>query len=910
MAKFRRVQVVGLGALSVLTGACGNGERPSEDAARARGPIVWGAQSWKEYSEGTPGEQELATSVGLLVASTDLTGNSTSTFTPACQDPAATSFNCTAVLTTYPNDLCSDDPYVGDFAPQRITDAACTAFMIRPDTFATAAHCIMPDGVGDARLQCSNRSVVMRWRPSLPNFPEGNPNILSQHIYRCVSLTRGPEDPQVVGDPGDWAVFTVDRPVTGGGTTGGPLTPEREPLPVSNEPLLVPSSGNLAIGHPNGMPLKIDPEVTIALEPAPNRPGGTFAVEADVEEGLSGGPVITPDGSVVGILSGALGLLRDNNRNCFNECFPDSDPTPPTCPSLFGQFRPIAVNISQIPSQYRTTAEHVMILLDQTGTMTLPGTAAGLTRWDDAINAAIQWVQLDKLSSAFVERAYSIWTFRNDTVIGGTQNGAVQIWPGAGSTDCPQIESGTGYCVLPRAASLEPPEYNALQARLEAIRTSHMPVTGPNTPLAGSLCEGLESIRSIDGLKRIILESDGDENATSVSNSCFGDPSADFADWSTDLSLRTLDDWGMTVNSWQAKVLRRVTRLGLPIATAVASPLTIDDWFPFNVVWQVNLHYALSETTTLAPLTATRQPALPEITDTPTQQVASRALGALLAAASLPPSELSFFDDLGRGNLRSNFAAYVQSEDELGVDHPVAGNVNNDGCADRVDLCLAMQSNVWTHRAVPPNDIAVQADLNRDGWVNDADLDTLFENWGNGCASPEPVPERDTAIAACRADYGRRWTSFEDSSRPWTVNVGSVELTTTTEAATHMQHSLVIDGCNYAFLDSPLFDTRELPAGTRVAFDVMLPVEQANPYWLGDAQLFISIPSAGIYNAWLGYQSFAGFTTGAWHTVTFSLPSGVRAALAGSHADARLGIAFNTGNCLAPALIDYLRVVP
>jgi hypothetical protein len=905
---------------AAAAGACSAEDAGKPEAtAQSDDSIVFQNITQEEYdsTDVSNNAKEWATAVGLLTDTTNL--DRTSNGVPKnCPDKTQTTFACTAVLKTFDNYLCSDELWHA----QKFVAPACTAFMIKndpdqPAIFATAGHCIAD------QADCNTQSVILHWRPS-SNFPGGNPNILEQHIYQCTTmLAHGSQTSGIVTSPGDWAVFQVDRHVTGGGVTGGPLTPDREALPLSTVGP-VPGGGGTTIGHPLGLPTKIDEEVEMGPAVSP-RGTGTFFAFLDAMEGQSGAPLLDDSGEVVGILGEAQGPILPQNSTCHRQCFNPLQGEP-ACPPLTGMdadatksptsYATVAVDISQLPSQFRTSAEHVMILLDQTGSMTT-ATSGARTRWDDAIDAALAWVQFDKLSSSLVDRAYSIWTFRDDTVIGGTQTGPQRIWPQSNSSDCANFETATGYCLLPRTTGLESPQYDALQDRLEAMREAQRAVVGPNTPLAHSLCQGLQQLKAISGLKRVIVESDGGENSTALDDLCFGTASDPFGDWSIDLSLRNLEDWGMTLDSWQAKVVRGATRFGLPLADAVSTPLGSLDFFPFDLVWQVDVHYSLAEPssasfarTLVAPAPLEYGGAQP-LGAQAARPVSTAAVTSLAASGtpSIEPSELSFFSNLGQATPRSRFTTYVHETGEVfGVDHAVAGDVNDDGCVDQADLCVMQQNDVWQHRAEPPNTQAVKADLDRDGWVNTADQDFLTTHWGGGCAHPPALPNIDAAIAACRVDYGRRWTSFEDAQRPWTRGVGSVILSTTTSAASDRLQSLQVNGCQYATIISPIFNTRELPAGNKLSIDVRLPTQQQNPYWLGDVQLFITIPSAGINNVWLGQRLFQGLSLGSFHALDFTLPSAVKTALAGNHPDAQITIALNTGNCLAPVLIDNVRV--
>src|SRR5690606_12891400 len=112
----------------------------------------------------------------------------------------------------------------------------------------------------------------------------------------------------------------------------------------------------------------------------------------------------------------------------------------------------------------------------------------------------------------------------------------------------------------------------------------------------------------------------------------------------------------------------------------------------------------------------------------------------------------------------------------------------------------------------------------------------------------------------------------------------------------------------WTLVSTPSLDTRTLTrVGDRVALDVRVPSEQLNPYWIGDVQLYAHIPSAGISNQWLGYQSLDQLPLDTWSTVEFELPEGIVEALSGAYPDAQFLVTANLASNLAPLLIDHIR---
>ena len=75
-----------------------------------------------------------------------------------------------------------------------------------------------------------------------------------------------------------------------------------------------------------------------------------------------------------------------------------------------------------------------------------------------------------------------------------------------------------------------------------------------------------------------------------------------------------------------------------------------------------------------------------------------------------------------------------------GVTHKLLGDVDDSGCTDQADLNIIKQQDVWLQRAVQPLQIAIRADVTRDGWVDQADKDLVVKKWAQGCINPVRPP--------------------------------------------------------------------------------------------------------------------------------------------------------------------------
>jgi len=79
-----------------------------------------------------------------------------------------------------------------------------------------------------------------------------------------------------------------------------------------------------------------------------------------------------------------------------------------------------------------------------------------------------------------------------------------------------------------------------------------------------------------------------------------------------------------------------------------------------------------------------------------------------------------------------------------------------------------------------------------------------------------------------------------------------------------------------------------------LSIDVQLPAAQSNPSWYGFIQLQVSVPSKGVYNAFLGQQELTGRPLLQFLPLTFNLPSSLVTTLqAGGYQDFKIKVVVN-----------------
>ena len=112
----------------------------------------------------------------------------------------------------------------------------------------------------------------------------------------------------------------------------------------------------------------------------------------------------------------------------------------------------------------------------------------------------------------------------------------------------------------------------------------------------------------------------------------------------------------------------------------------------------------------------------------------------------------------------------------------------------------------------------------------------------------------------------------------------------------------------YVALRSSKLGTLGPSIGDIVSWDIKLPTQQANPWWFGTSQLYVEIPSLGMYNAFVGQVELTGLPPAQWRTLSLKLPDYVLGKLRGEYSDLVLTVVVNVPyNAPGSYLLDNLR---
>jgi hypothetical protein len=331
---------------------------------------------------------------------------------------------------------------------------------------------------------------------------------------------------------------------------------------------------------------------------------------------------------------------------------------------------------------------NVLVIIDVTGSMMTDSGAVTpggdvQTRLEVGRLSAIDW--LVNNTGAFVSPEFAVWEFSR-------------------ASNDPAIAN---FRVLHDFSTVKTQALAAVGASVQ---------TSDSTPLAGTLCDAVDRLKTYENGKtmvdpstgmtravrierRIFLVTDGLENATLDTNDCWGPPA-------TTNTVYPNYDFG----SWQWKVLNKL-KTGNANTPSTA---------PFEYIIDVE-HILTSFITSLDPAAQAREAAFNE------------GLGARFQAGLVPYSTVEDDVNLLRGLSVQSGGVYTQlAPDPQGVvSFKIPGDADSNGCVDMTDYGIF--ASVYGSQVSMSVPATVQADFNHDGWVDDDDYMLLIQHWDEGC---------------------------------------------------------------------------------------------------------------------------------------------------------------------------------
>jgi hypothetical protein len=152
-----------------------------------------------------------------------------------------------------------------------------------------------------------------------------------------------------------------------------------------------------------------------------------------------------------------------------------------------------------------------------------------------------------------------------------------------------------------------------------------------------------------------------------------------------------------------------------------------------------------------------------------------------------------------------------------------------------------------------------------------------------------------------------RLFGFEDV-RDWRTTAAT--LSSVTSPITQGCAALGIAGQGYVPITGQVFATSAIAPQPALSVDLFVPPHQPNPNWLGALQMYLSCPSGGVSNQYIGQVELTGKPQDQFSTLRFPLPAATLSTLRRSLNDCSFTFALNVNATGRTWILDNLRFTP
>jgi len=216
-----------------------------------------------------------------------------------------------------------------------------------------------------------------------------------------------------------------------------------------------------------------------------------------------------------------------------------------------------------------------------------------------------------------------------------------------------------------------------------------------------------------------------------------------------------------------------------------------------------------------------------------------------------------------------------------------------------VDSFFTFQNNGQWRVRITPSDLHVEGPLNL--VVSDAagrPLQISGSLSGDGAITPPGCGSLPPTARIFGFENLQDWRS------------SAATLSSVTSPTTQGCAALGAAGQGYFSIAGASFSTSGLAVQPALSVDLFVPSHQPNPFWIGAAQMFLSCPSGGVTNQYIGQIELTGKPQDQYSTLRFPLPAVTQSTLRRALNDCAFTFTLNVNPTGRTWIFDNLRFTP
>ena len=97
------------------------------------------------------------------------------------------------------------------------------------------------------------------------------------------------------------------------------------------------------------------------------------------------------------------------------------------------------------------------------------------------------------------------------------------------------------------------------------------------------------------------------------------------------------------------------------------------------------------------------------------------------------------------------------------------------------------------------------------------------------------------------------------------------------------------------------------PNLSKISYALWIPTNLPNPFWVGATQMFLTVPSANLFNVYLGQVELTNQPLQTFIRPTFTVPASALQGLTTNHTDVKITIVINVNGGTQGWLLNDLR---